>query len=311
MKYLVTGAAGFIGSNIAQKLLGSRHQVTTIDNLSTGRESCIPKHCLFIKGDVSDAVSIEQLNNEKFDAILHIAGQSSGEVSFESPIYDINSNTVSTLRLLDYAVKTGCKRFIYASTMSVYGQQFNKEQCSEEDVVKPISFYAVGKLASEQYLRIYKEQYNIDYTILRYFNVYGKGQNFSNLRQGIISIYLKQFIDDDFKVVEIKGSLDRFRDLSHIDDVTKVSIEAIDNPKFYNEIINIGTGKKTTVKTMLDLMRHYLNSDKEIIISKGTPGDQFGVYANIEKLQSIYTKRFTNFETGIKQIITKIGDNDE
>jgi UDP-glucose 4-epimerase len=311
MKYLVTGAAGFIGANIAQKLLDSGHQVTTIDNLSTGHESCIPKHCLFIKGDASDATSIDQLNYEKFDAILHIAGQSSGEVSFESPIYDINSNAVSTLRLLDYAVKTGCKRFIYASTMSVYGQQSNKEQCSEEDVVKPKSFYAVGKLASEQYLRIYKEQYGIDYTALRYFNVYGKGQNFSNLKQGIISIYLKQFIDDDFKIVEIKGSLNRFRDLSHIDDVTKVSIEAIDNPKFYNEIINIGTGEKTTVKTMLDLIRHYLNSDKEIIISKGTPGDQFGVYANVEKLQSIYSKKFTSFEVGLKQIITEVGGNDE
>ena len=311
MKYLVTGAAGFIGANIAQKLLDSGHQVTTIDNLSSGYEAYIPKHCLFIRGDLSDATSIDQLNCDKFDAILHIAGQSSGEVSFESPIYDINSNTVSTLRLLDYAVKTGCKRFIYASSMSVYGQQSDKEKFSEEDVVKPKSFYAVGKLSSELYLRIYKEQFGIDYTALRYFNVYGEGQNFSNLKQGIISIYLKQFIDDDFKVVNIKGSPNRFRDLSHIDDVTKVSIEAIDNQEFFNEIIKIGTGEKTTVQTMLDLIRHYLNSDKEIIISEGTPGDQFGIYANVEKLQSIYSTKFTSFDVGLKQIITKIRGNDE
>ena len=194
--YLVTGAGGFIGSNVAQRLLNLGHQVVTIDNLSTGYESCIPKQCLFIKGDISDTESIEQLDNKKFDAILHIAGQSSGEISFEDPVYDINSNAVSTLRLLDYAVKTNCQRFIYASTMSVYGQKNHKEQFSEQDSVRPKSFYAVGKLASEHYLRIYKEQYGIDYTALRYFNVYGAGQNLNNLKQGMISIYLKQLLPE-------------------------------------------------------------------------------------------------------------------
>ena len=138
---------------------------------------------------------------------MHIAGQSSGEVSFENSIYDIESNVISTLCLLDYAVKTGCKRFIYASTMSVYGEQGNKEQFSEVDVARPKSFYAVGKLASEHYLRIYQEQHGIKYTALRYFNVYGEGQNLANLKQGMISIYLKQFIDDTFKEVQVKGPL--------------------------------------------------------------------------------------------------------
>ncbi len=304
--YLVTGAGGFIGSNIAQRLLNLGHQVVTIDNLSTGYESCIPKQCLFIKGDISDTKSIEQLDNKKFDAILHIAGQSSGEISFEDPVYDINSNAVSTLRLLDYAVKTNCQRFIYASTMSVYGQKDHKEQFSEQDSVRPKSFYAVGKLASEHYLRIYKEQYGIDYTALRYFNVYGAGQNLNNLKQGMISIYLKQFIDDNFKEVEVKGSVERFRDFSHVDDVAEVSIEAINNQKFYNEIINIGTGKKTNIQTILSLMKTYLDSDKEIVVSEGTPGDQFGIYADISKLKAIYPKDFMSFELGLKQMIIDI-----
>lgn len=305
-QYLVTGAAGFIGANIAQRLLNLGHKVTTIDNLSSGYESCIPKQCEFIKGDISDKKSIEQLNNKIFDAILHIAGQSSGEISFEDPVYDINSNAVSTLRLLDYAVKTDCQRFIYASSMSVYGQQGRKEQFSEQDSLQPKSFYAVGKVASEHYLKIYEEQFGIDYTVLRYFNVYGAGQNLANLKQGIVSIYLKQFIDDDFKKVEVKGSTDRFRDLSYVDDVVEVSIESINNQKFFNEIINIGTGKKTNIKTMLSLMNKYLSSNKDIIISEGTLGDQFGIYANTRKLKAIYPKDFISFELGLKRMIADI-----
>ena len=306
MNYLVTGAAGCIGANIAQKLLDSGHKVVTIDNLSTGYESAIPKQCVFIKGDVSEDKTIQKLNNANFDAILHIAGQSSGEVSFEDPTYDINSNAVSTLKLLDYAVKTKCKRFVYASTMSVYGEQGEKEQFSENDATIPKSFYAVGKLASENYLRIYQEQYGIKYTSLRYFNVYGAGQNLENLKQGMISIYLKQFIDNAFEKVEIKGSVERFRDLSYIDDVADVSIESIHNEQFYNEVINIGTGKKTTIKEMLQLMKSYLDSNKEVIISRGTKGDQFGTYADVSKLKSIYTKEFVDFDAGLRKMIESV-----
>ena len=306
MKYLVTGAAGFIASNLAQKLIDLGHRVVTIDNLSTGCKLSIPKKCEFIEGDASKDETIQKLNNTNFDAILHIAGQSSGEISFEDPAYDINSNTVSTLKLLDYAVKIKCKRFIYASTMSVYGQQGKKEKFSESDVTMPQSFYAVGKLASENYLRIYQKQYGIKYTSLRYFNVYGAGQNLENLKQGMISIYLKQFIDDSFKKVEIKGSIERFRDFSYIDDVVGVSIESIHNPKFYNQVINIGTGKKTTIKEILELMKRFLKSDKEIITSKGTRGDQFGAYADISKLELIYKKEFMDINVGLGKTIKAI-----
>jgi len=96
MNYLVTGAAGFIGSGIAQKLLDSGHQVTTIDNLSTGYQSNIPKQCVFVRGDVNDS-GVQQLSGEKFDAILHIAGQSSGEVSFENSIYEKFKNHIFCL----------------------------------------------------------------------------------------------------------------------------------------------------------------------------------------------------------------------
>lgn len=113
--YLVTGAAGFIGATVADALLKSGNSVVTIDNLSTGKEDVIPEGCTFIKGNDYDDEVIKQLDAYHFDSIIHIAGQSSGEISFENPVYDLQTNAQSTLMLLNYAKKAGCKEFIFAS----------------------------------------------------------------------------------------------------------------------------------------------------------------------------------------------------
>jgi len=301
--YLVTGNAGFIGSAIANMLLSNGNIVWGIDNLKTGYVENISQDITFINGDFSKDTVLEQLNNVKFDAIFHIGGQSSGEVSFEDPEYDLNTNTLSTLKLLQYALRSGCKKFIYASTMSVYGEEDGKEQFCEYDETNPKSFYAVGKLASEKYMEIFSKQFGIDYVSLRYFNVYGPGQNLKNLKQGMVSIYLRQFFDNSFDRVVVKGDLNRFRDLIYIDDVVNITIESSVNNKFNNEIVNVGTAKKTTVGEMLNLIKKCTNIDKEIEISEGTPGDQFGIYADNTKLLSLYDDELTDFESGLKLMI--------
>ncbi len=303
MRYLVTGGAGFIGGAIAKRLLEDGNEVYIIDNFKTGYKFNIPKKAIFIEGDFSKDSTIEKLNGVEFDTIFHIGGQSSGEISFEEPEYDLNTNTLSTLKLLQYAQKTNCKKFIYASTMSVYGEEKSKEQFSEDDKTNPKSFYAVGKLASEKYLDIFSKEYGIDYTALRYFNVYGVGQNLENLKQGMVSIYLKQFFDKSFKEIEVKGSLERFRDLIYIDDIVDITIEASKDSNFKNQILNIGTGKKTTVKDILKLIKTQSKIDKKIVVTNGTKGDQFGIYANNSKLKSIYKKELISFEDGLKKMI--------
>jgi len=307
-KYLVTGGAGFIGSAIATKLLNQNHQVYIIDNLNTGYKDNLPRNSVFIEGDFSKDETLEKLNNTNFDVIFHIGGQSSGEISFDDPEYDLNTNTLSTLKLLQYGVRTGCKKFVYASTMSAYGEEDNKECFSEEDNINPKSFYAVGKLASERYMKIFAQQYGIEYVALRYFNVYGPGQNLENMKQGMVSIYLKQFLDDEFKDVIVKGPLDRFRDLIYIDDVVDITIESSKNKSFANKIVNVGTGKKTTVEEILTLIKQFTSSKKEIVISDGTPGDQFGIYTDNKLLLSIYNKPLMSFEKGLKKMIEWISE---
>lgn len=300
MNYLVTGAAGFIGAAIVERLLREGNTCTTIDNLSTGSKERIPSGCRFILGDVSDSAVIDGLNDEKFDCIMHIAGQSSGEVSFDDPVYDLHTNTQSTILLLKYALKTGCKRFVYASSMSTYGDH-TPPICYEYTEKTPKSFYAVGKLASENYMRIYSETGDITCTALRFFNVYGIGQNLNNLRQGMASIYLAMAIKDHH--IHVKGSKDRFRDFVYIDDVVDAVIKASERQGQY-EVYNVCTGVPTTVESVVASITAALPYQVTVEYSGGTPGDQFGIYGDCSKIKSdLDWEVHYNFDNGMKKMI--------
>jgi UDP-glucose 4-epimerase len=298
--YLVTGAAGFIGSHIAQKFLQNGHQVWTIDNLRTGDPEKIPAGVHFIKGSCQDDAVIAQLKNTRFDAIVHIAGQSSGQISFEDPLYDFQTNVEATLKLVEYALRTRSHRFIYASSMSVYGH-VPDEPIAESRPAKPISFYGIGKLTSEQYLQMYAAR-GLQPTSVRFFNVYGPNQNMNNLKQGMISIYLAQLLKND-KVV-VKGALDRFRDFIYIDDAADFVARILDDPKALNGIFNCGTGVKTTVDDLLKKLARISGIQKDIVQEGSTPGDQKGIYADMALAHKTFGfKPKTNLDTGLQAMV--------
>lgn len=272
---LVTGAAGFIGSAVANKLIELGHNVITIDNLSTGDKSNLNENVIFFEGDVFDTNILDQVFQYNINAILHIAGQSSGEISYDNPIYDLRSNTESTLLLLRYAKNCGCNKFIFASTMSVYGDQDN-EIVDENSVPNPISFYSVGKLASESYMKIYSK-FGIKCIALRLFNVYGPGQNLSNMRQGMVSIFLAQAFKS--KSILIKGSGDRFRDMIYIDDVVEAFIKSLET-NYDFRIYNVSTRIKTTVTDVINSINEMFHDDLKIEYEGETPGDIFGIYGD-------------------------------
>lgn len=302
---LVTGAAGFIGSAVANKLIESGNSVVTIDNLSTGDKSNLNKELVFFEGDVFDTNILDQVFKYNIKAILHIAGQSSGEISYDNPIYDLRSNTESTLLLLKYAKNSNCKKFIFASTMSVYGEQ-ETEIVDEKSIPNPISFYSVGKLASESYMKIYSKL-GINCIALRLFNVYGPGQNLKNLRQGMVSIFLAQAFQN--KSILINGSADRFRDMIYIEDVVEAFIKSLKaNVNF--RIYNVSTGTKTTVGEVINSINEMFYDNLKIQYEGETPGDIFGIYGdnNLIKSDLDWSPKM-NFKDGLSNMYNWIIHN--
>ena len=296
---LVTGVAGFIGSNIAKKLIKERYHVIGIDDLSSGNLSSVPKEVDFIRQDLSKKKNLKSLF-KKCEIIMHLAGQSSGEISFENPQKDLEKNTIATLNLIEQAIETRVKKIIYASSMSVYGNYNSK--IKETMKLNPMSCYGAGKIASENYLKIFSKK--LPYVIFRMFNVYGAGQDLNNLKQGMVSIYLSQAIKSN-KII-VKGSNKRKRDFIHIDDVVEIWFRSIINKKILNQTFNLGTGKATSVKEIINLIKIYF-PDCQIKYKNQTPGDQFYVCSDNSSLKEKFKfKKFIPLKIGLNRLVKQI-----
>lgn len=277
-RYLVTGVAGFIGSAVASALLARGDEVIGVDNLSTGHKDNIPAGVQFFQAGCQDEDLYSRiLPRHAYDAIFHIAGQSSGEISFDDPVYDLRTNTESTLHLLRFAQECGCTRFIYASSMSVYGTQPD-EPVTEDACPAPQSFYAVGKLASEQYLELYEDR-GIRSTCLRLFNVYGPGQNMANMRQGMVSIYLAMMVNDGH--IHVKGNPNRYRDFVYIDDVVAAFLLCLSREQSCGKVLNIGGSGKVLVGDVVDKLCALCSTPVTVEYSGMTPGDMHGIHADV------------------------------
>ncbi len=296
---LITGAAGFIGSCLIKKIVNT-HKIIGIDDFSNGSKDNLIKHknFTFLRGDCGDSNLLKKIKNIKI--IIHIAGQSSGEKSFEDPLNDFKRNTYTTHKLLDYAVKNNCKQFIYTSSMSVYGNQ-SKKKLSENTQTYPNSFYGLSKKASENSIIKFKEK-GINYTILRIFNVYGSEQKLKDSKHGMIRIYLTQIFKK--KSLIIKGSGKRLRDFIHIDDLLKYFEIIINNKKFFNKTLNVATGKRTSVQSLVSLIKKKINFKFKVKYQKGTKDDQFSAVADIKRIAKLSKfKPQISLNEGLNEII--------
>ena len=169
--------------------------------------------------------------------------------------------------------------------MSTYGST-NQFPTNENSEMMPESFYAVHKLAGEHYCRIFKEEYGIDYTIFRFYTVYGHGQNLLNVNQGLLSIYLSYIINK--QPILIKGSIERIRDIIHVSDVVQAICLSIESTNSNNKIYNLGSGQARTIKQLIDSLTFefgYKPGEYPIIFEQGTPGDPFCTLADLTKIK--------------------------
>ena len=296
-KVLITGVAGFIGSKIAYRFIEEGYQVVGVDDLSGGKIDNIPREVDFIQGDLAAKKTFNNIPGD-CSRVLHLAGQSSGEISFDDPVLDLQKNAISTLNLIDYGIKNSINSILYASSMSVYGSVDDKP-VKEIDNTQPLSCYGVGKLAGEGYLKIYQKQ--LPFVSLRMFNVYGPGQDMDNLRQGMVSIYLAQALKNH--KIDVKGSANRFRDFIFIDDVVEAWFRLSNEPKAYGQTLNLATGRRTTVYDLLEKICQSVPGC-EYFIKGSTPGDQNGIYANISELNKyIDTGKFLSLDNGLEKFV--------
>lgn len=278
---IITGGAGFIGSHIASRLISEGYRVTVLDNLFSGKKGNMPRGAAFIKVDLSRKGSYSRLKGITCDAVLHLAGQSSGEASFDDPLYDLHSHVFSTFWMLEWCKRMGISRFIYASSMSVYGDP-SYLPVDEAHPMQPKTFYAAGKIAAEAYVKLY-QTLGINTTIFRLFSVYGPGQDLGNKKQGMVSIFLSYMLEG--LPITVKGAKDRFRDFIYIDDAVDAWCMAIDNAVTYGKLYNLASGRKTSVEELLSAMKcSFGREDYPVRHAKGTPGDQFGVVADIRHI---------------------------
>ena len=206
MKALVTGGAGFIGSNLVDELV-KENEVVVIDNLSTGNAHFVNKKARFYNCDITNGDHVKKIfeMEKNFDYIFHLAAQVSVPDSVTDPVFDARINILGILNLLKESAKIDLKKFIFSSSGgAIYGEA-DEIPTPEEYPINPISPYGISKYVSEKYLYFFKREYGIDYTILRYANIYGPRQGLSK-ESGVISIFVQKFVKNEIPVIFGDGS---------------------------------------------------------------------------------------------------------
>lgn len=239
--------------------------------------------------------------------MCHLAAQSSGELSGEDPLHDIRINALGTLLLSRWCTRNAIRRFLYASSMAIYG---NPQQLpvGESQPCVPLSCYGISKWASENYLRLAARD-GLSSTSLRMFSVYGPGQNMENLKQGMASIFMAYMAQG--REVPVTGSLRRFRDFVYIDDVVEVWLSTLALTATPSAAYNVGSGQPVTVRALLDellkVMR--LPADYPIEERAGAPSDQFGLYADVQLIERDLSWRArTPLATGLGRMADWVRD---
>lgn len=280
-RILITGGAGFIGTSLAKKCIHLDHDVHIIDfqDKFTIEHSDYNLYPI----DIREFNNFSLIKDKKFDYIFHLAAQTSGAISQDKPELDVDTNVKGTLNVCNYSRICGAKKIIFTSSMATYGNK--NGPINEEQPQTPISNYGVSKVAGEMYIKMFN-QFEVKHSIFRLFNVYGPGQDMSNLKQGMASIFMSQAITSN--EIEVTGALDRYRDFIYIDDVIDALLLGL-NSNTDSKIINVGSGKATTVDTLINLILDVSKKDPENFTIKnigGHEGDQFGSIADTTKLTS-------------------------
>lgn len=297
---LITGGLGFIGSHIANKLL-NENKLTIIDNLSTGKLNYLdnPQHknLTLIKKPLNSLDLVANLKD--MDYVFHLAAMVSVPLSVKSPIICNMENVTTTVNLLDACVKNDVKKIIFSSSSAVYGENTNMP-LNENELPMPSSPYASSKASCELYLKAFYESYGLNYTALRYFNVFGPKQDKNSPYAAVIPNFISALLENKQPV--IYGNGEQTRDFVYVEDVAKANINACKSE--YNGIVNIASGKRITINQLYEIIRKTLSSKINAKYLPKRAGDIQHSQADISNMKKINLEINTeNFESQLLETI--------
>jgi len=279
MKILVTGGAGFIGSNLADKLIESGHNVIIVDNLSTGKRENINPHALFYEMDLNDKDLPSIFKENKPEYVFHLAAQADVRKSVSDPLGDASTNIMGMLNLLKESKNNNVKKFIFSSSGGViYGE--TPKPATEDNPPNPISPYGVAKLAGEGYVKSFSRWEGLNYTILRYANVYGPRQDPKG-EAGVVSIFIGQIEQGIKSYLYGAGKLER--DYVFVEDVARANILCLENGA--NSTFNIGTGIATSVEGLHTMIEQASAKHNKKELAPKRAGELERNVLNIERAQ--------------------------
>ncbi len=309
MKYLVTGGAGFIGSNIVEELLKKGEKVRVLDNFSTGKRENLTSFLdkiELIEGDIrNNHIIIEAV--EGIDIILHQAALPSVPRSVKDPITTNEVNVKGTLNILEAARNAKVKRIVYASSSSIYGD--DPELPKHEGMIpNPLSPYAVSKLAAENYCQVFSVIYGLKTICLRYFNVFGPRQDPGSQYSAVIPKFIEAIMKDERPL--IYGDGEQTRDFTYIANVIEANILAATVDCDSGIVLNCACNKKTTVNQLVNEINSILGKNIEPEYTEQRPGDVKDSYAIIDKAKrSLHYSPGIKFKEGLRRTIEWYANN--
>jgi len=302
---LVTGGAGFIGSHMVDKLIEADADVTVLDNLDTGQMENLAQHKQnrnfhFVKGDIRNLRLVKQLVKDA-DAVFNLAAIASVQRSVEDPLLVNDVNVKGTLNLLKASLSSDVKRFVQASSAAVYGD-VRTLPVREDFTPKPLSPYAISKLAADNYAMVFNRVYGLETVCLRYFNVYGPRQA-NNAYSGVITIFVNELLGN--RSPRIFGDGEQTRDFVFVEDVVSATMLALTEKNAVGEIFNVASGRATTINEIVRILKKLMGKENlKLVYEEAREGDIRHSCASIEKARALlgYNPVFS-LEKGLRELV--------
>ena len=285
MRILVTGGAGFIGSHIVDQCIAAGHEVAIVDNLweeGGGKEQNLNAQARFYREDITDQAKLQAIFDEvRPEVVSHQAAQHSVAISTKNPQLDARVNVLGLLNVLTNCTRVGTRKIVFASSGATYGTPA-RLPIDEEVPQRPESPYGITKLMAEHYLRYWQEANGLNYTALRYGNVYGPRQD-PNGEAGVIAIFAKRFLKHESVRIDWDG--EQKKDYVFVEDVARVNLLAIEHG--VNDIFCIGTGRSASVNELYNQLAKICGYKPEIVRAPKRPGDIYLAYFDCRKAKRV------------------------